>query len=89
MGEEVNHHSLKAWFENEHIHFNKYEMAKELILQSKRKGLTATEMARITGWSEHRSCASALSTVLRKHHDFVHIKQKGKTHGRYFWRPYA
>lgn len=86
MGEEVNEHSLKAYHDCNASLLNKTQMAKNLIYHSQTNGLTSTEMARITGWSEHRSCASALSRVISQNHDFVHIRQEGETHGRYFWR---
>jgi hypothetical protein len=87
MGEEMmNYHSLKAYNDNAASITNKTEIASILIWKARGNGLTATDMARITGLNEHKSCSPALSRANKINHDIVYRKQEGKSHGRYYYR---
>ena len=81
-----NYHSLKAFNDNTKSILNKTETATKLIWESKGNGQTATEMARMTGWAEHKSCSPALSRAFKNDDDIVYRKQEGETHGRYYCR---
>jgi len=77
------HHSLKAKVDNEESHINKTDTAAKLVHKEGNKGIDAKQMAKLTGWEEHRSCASALSRAKAKHPEILYRKTDG-THGVYY-----
>ena len=80
-----NPHSNKAFFDNQDDHNNKTLQAFRAIARSRGNGINATELSKILGVPEHRSCASALSRAKKKYFGvIVYRKQAGETHGRYY-----
>ena len=87
MGEKVNAHSLKAYHDNYQSHLNKTEMCASIIYKSKRKGISASEYAKIVGACCKHSVSPALSRVIKNNpQEFVLINEDGKKNGRYYCR---
>jgi hypothetical protein len=86
MSNGIRIHSLKAWHDNNADLYNKTELTRLLISQSKRNGLSAEELSEVTGWGLHAHCSSALSRCLKKYDSIEYRPVEGQKYGRYYGR---